>query len=88
MGYYYEFYRPYDMECIAEGKYAGMPFYYNNLPIEIPMFSDNDDPYNTTGILDRKLAMKLQEEVMTSNETFFTDLMDENNTEVLIFRIT
>ena len=88
MSYHYKFYRPHDMKLIDEGSFMGMPFYYENLPVEIPMFSENDNPYDTTGLLDRRIATILQEQVMSYNETLFTDLMDEHNTEVLIFRIT
>lgn len=88
MGYYYKFYRPHDMKLIDEGSFMGMPFYYENLPVEIPMFSENDNHYDTTGLLDRRIATILQEQVMPYNKTMFTDLMDEHNTEVLIFRIT
>jgi hypothetical protein len=38
-------------------------------------------------LLNRDMAVKLQSE-MTDNKTLFTDMMDENETEVLIFRIT
>lgn len=85
MGYYYKFYRPWDMKCISEGKFASMPFYWNELPCEIPMFGE--DPYDTTGLLNRNIATKLQS-IMTSNKTMFTDMMDNNATDVLIFRIT
>lgn len=98
MGYYYEFYDPeHNFKKVNEGKFAGMPFYWSNnsLPVEIPMshglektlFGTYHDPYNCTGLLSRELAIKLQEH-MTVNETMFTDLMDENHTDTLIFRIT
>lgn len=85
MGYDYKFYRPWDMKCIESGKFAGMPFYWDKLPCKVPMFGE--DPYDTTGLLNRDIAEKLQS-VMTSNETMFTDMMDANATDVLIFRIT
>lgn len=98
MGYYYEFYDPeHDFKMVAEGKFDGMPFYWNkeNMPIEIPMAYGlekyvscvNHDPYNCTGLLGRELAIKIQE-YMTNNKTLFTDLMDENYTDTLVFRIT
>jgi len=98
MGYYYEFYDPEcDFKKVAEGSFSGMPFYWNNdnLPVEIPMsygleqtpFGTYHDPYNCTGLLSRELAIKLQEH-MTVNKTMFTDLMDENHTDTLVFRIT
>lgn len=90
MGYYYKFIRPYDFKIISEGKFSGMPFYWNNLPIEIPMFPDSKDneslSYEMTGIMNRDIAEKLQS-IMESNNTMFTDLMDEYKTECLIFRI-
>ena len=98
MGYYYEFYDPeHNFKKVAEGKFSGMPFYWNEkyLPIEIPMvygleksFGGIDyDSYNCTGLLGRELAVKLQE-YMNTNKTMFTDLMDENHTDTLVFRIT
>lgn len=98
MGYYYEFYDPeHSFKKVAEGKFAGMPFYWNkeHLPIEVPMTygleqyfgGANYDPYNCTGLLGRELAVKLQG-YMNTNKTMFTDLMDENHTDTLVFRIT
>lgn len=95
MGYYYEFYDPeHNFKKVAEGKFAGMPF-YDSMPIEIPMFfgleqtccGEQEDPYNCTGLLGRKLAIQIQE-YMKTNETLFTDIMDENHTDTLVFRIT
>ena len=91
MGYYYKFIRPYDMKIIDQGKFSGMPFYWNNLPIIVPMFPDSkpdmfNECYEMTGIMDRHIAEQLQS-VMISNKTLFTDMMDEYNTECLIFRI-
>lgn len=98
MGYYYEFYDPeHKFKKVAEGKFSGMPFYWNksSLPIEIPMAHGLEqtvcgvyyDPYNCTGLLSRALAVKLQAH-MDTNETLFIDLMDENHTDTLVFRIT
>ena len=98
MGCYYEFYDPENnFKKVAEGNFSGMPFYWNkeNMSIEIPMFfgleqtfcGEQEDPYNCTGLIGRKLAIKIQEN-MTINETLFTDLMDENHTDTLVFRIT
>ena len=89
MGYYYKFIRPWDMKVIDEGKYSGMPFFWD-IPVEIPLYRD-DDPkttigYTATGIMDRELANRLQKH-MVVNKTLFTDLMDEYDTECLIFRI-
>lgn len=91
MGYYYKFIRPYDMKIINEGKFSGMPFYWENLPINVPMFPDSkpylcNECYEMTGILDRHMAEQLQS-IMVVNKTMFTDMMDEHNTECLIFRI-
>ena len=82
MGYYYEFYDPeHNFKKVAEGKFSGMPFYWNkeSMPLEIPMFhgleqtfcGEQEDIYNCTGL-----------------NTLFTDLMDENHTDTLVFRIT
>lgn len=98
MGYYYEFYDPeHSFKKVAEGKFSGIPFYWSeeNLPIEIPMAYGLEqyfggvlhDPYNCTGLLSRELAIKLQE-YMDTNKTMFTDLMNENHTDTLVFRIT
>ena len=98
MGYYYEFYNPENhFKKIAEGKFSGMPFYWNkkDMPIKIPMFHGLEqtfcgtqiDPYNCTGLLGRELAIEIQK-YMKTNETLFTDLMDENHTDTLVFRIT
>lgn len=98
MGYYYEFYDPeHSFKKVAEGKFSGMPFYWGEdyTSVDIPMVFGLDmticgvqeDPYNCTGLLDRKLAIKIQD-CMTTNETLFTDLMDENHTDTLAFRIT
>ena len=86
-----------NLKKIDEGKFDGMPFYWDkeNLPIEIPMSFGLEqticgiqiDPYNCTGLLSRKSAIKLQEH-MTVNKTIFTDWMNENHTDTLIFRIT
>lgn len=89
MGYYYKFYRPRDMKIIEEGKFSGMPFYWNKLPCEIPMFIGSNDLngiYDVTGLINRNIADKLQS-VMTTNKTMFTDMMNENSTDVLVFRI-
>lgn len=96
MGYYYEFYDPENnFKKVAEGKFSNMPFYWENMPIDIPMVYGlehnfcgvQEDPYNCTGLLSRELAIKIQE-YMKTNETLFTDLMDENHTDTLVFRIT
>ena len=95
---YYTFYDPeHDFKEITSGKFTDMPFYWDetDLPVDIPMVfgiersfaGDYNDPYNCTGLLNREIAKKLQE-VMPSNETLFTDLMDENYTDTLVFRIT
>lgn len=91
MGYYYKFIRPYDLKIIKEGKFSGMPFYQQNLLVDIPMFSDSkhymfNECYEMTGIMDRHIAEQLQS-IMVDNKTLFTDMMDEYNTECLIFRI-
>ena len=98
MGYYYEFYDPeHDFKKVEEGNFSGMPFYWDkeNMPIEIPMAFGlekylscvNHDPYNCTGLISRELATEIQK-YMSDNNTLFTDLMDENHTDTLIFRIT
>ena len=98
MGYYYEFYDPeHSFQKVASGSFAGMPFYWDpeKLPIEIPMSFGLDetfcgvthDPYNCTGLLSREIAIKLQDK-MNVNKTLFTDLMDQNHTDTLVFRIT
>lgn len=92
MGYYYRFYRPDNFKLIDEGKFAGMPFYQNDLPIQLKMIPCCDSPrlwcacHDMTGLLSRKDAVKLQE-VMTSNKTIFTDMMDEEHIDALLFRI-
>lgn len=89
MGYYYKFFRPDNFNPIDEGKFAGMPFYQNDLPIQLKMIPCCDDfnaCYDMTGLLSRKDAVKLQE-VMTSNKTIFTDMMDEEHIDALLFRI-
>ena len=96
MGYYYSFYDPeHDFKKVAEGKFADMPFYYNkqHLTADIPMVfglektmvGEYENPYNCTGLLGRKLAEKIQKSL---THTLFTDLMDENHTDTLVFRIT
>ena len=88
MGYYYTFYRPWDMQRIADGKYSGMPFF--NQDVKTILFPDdakNCFGYGQTGIMDREMALSYQK-TMTTNQTFFTDLMDENGTDCLIYRIT
>jgi hypothetical protein len=93
MGYYYTFYNPDNMEIIDEGKFIGMPFFWNKLPCEIPMFPCHIDKhglnecYDMVGLLTRRMAEKLQV-VMEINETLFTDMMDENHVDLLIFTIT
>ena len=91
MGYYYKFFRPDNFKLIDEGKFAGMPFYWNVLllPIQLKMIPCCDDfnaCYDMTGLLSRKDAVKLQE-VMTSNKTIFTDMMDKEHIDALLFRI-
>ena len=91
MGYYYKFINPYDMGIIDEGEFSGMPFYWQDLPVNIPMFPDNkpnafNECYEMTGIMDRRIAEQLQS-IMTDNKTMFTDMMDKYETECLIFRI-
>ena len=94
MGQYYYFYNPNvrhseDIKLIADGKYAGMPFDYRELPCELKEVSEYTDCFNicygVIGIMDRKMAEKLQT-VMDCNKTFFTDLMDEYGTDVLIYK--
>lgn len=90
MGYCYTFYRPWDMKVIGEGNYAGMPFFYTDLQDKVICFPDDINDYLAfigTGIMDRNMALEYQK-VMTENKTLFTDLMDENNTDCLIYRIT
>lgn len=98
MSYYYEFYDPENnFKRVAEGSFSGMPFYWNeeNMPVKIPMSfgleqtfcGKQEDIYNCTGLLSRKLAIEIQK-YMKINKTLFTDLMDENYTDTLIFRIS
>jgi hypothetical protein len=88
MGYYYKFYRPYDMKKIDEGKFSGMPFFYTNIKPEPILFPDEENTFGCyTGIMNRAMAMEYQRQ-MTSNQTIFTDMMDEYSTDCLIFRIT
>lgn len=98
MSLYYRFYNPNkNFECVNEGSFVGMPFYDSNCPIKVPMaFGQErgygydetfDDPYDCTGLLSRKTAELLQE-YMEVNKTLFTDMMNENYTDVLVFRIT
>ena len=89
MGYYYEFYRPWDMKKINEGKFAGMPFFFTELnpkPILIP---DDSSGFlgSATGIMSRDMAIEYQKQ-MTVNQTIFTDMMDDYSTDCLIYRIT
>lgn len=89
MGYYYKFYRPDNFKLIDEGKFAGMPFYWNDLPVDIKMVGVIDglnSPYDTTGLMSRAEAIELQKH-MTTNETLFTDMMDEERIDALLFRI-
>lgn len=89
MGYYYKFYNAEkDCELISEGKFVGMPFYWNKecMPINIPMVNDMFSSYNCTGLLYRTTAVEVQK-YMKENNTLFTDLMDEYHTNTLIFRI-
>lgn len=99
MGYCYTFYNPErNFEILTSGKFTGMPMYEDNFPVKIPMvfgttsgygYSEmkSNDPYNCTGIIDRKLAEEIQKH-MVANNTLFTDLMDENHIDSLVFRIT
>ena len=91
MGTYYEFYRPQDMKMINKGKFAGMPFFFTNLQPAPIMFPDDLTSYHIgdcyTGIMNREMAIAYQEQ-MEFNQTIFTDMMDENNTDCLIYRIT
>lgn len=88
MSVYYKFYRPYDMKLLKEGKFAGMPFDRNDCPkvMEV-MDSEHGIDFSRTGIMDRQMA-KVFQSIMDCNKTIFTDLMDENNTDSLIYRIT
>ena len=91
MGTYYSFYRPNDMKLLDEGKFAGMPFDFNNCPPVMEVFDIEEELYGNfnparTGLMNRKMAKEFQS-IMTVNKTFFTDLMDENNTDALIYRI-
>lgn len=90
MGYYYRFIRPWDMKVIDEGKYSGMPFFRTDIPIpdNIVLYPDDDwtTGYSAMAIMDRDVAEYLQG-YMTTNNTLFTDLMNEYDTEYLIVRI-
>ena len=91
MGYCYSFYRPWDMKKINEGKFSGMPFFFQDLQPEPMMFPDEVSPYHIgdcyTGIMNREMAIEYQKQ-MTINQTIFTDMMDEYSTDCLIYRIT
>ena len=99
MGYCYTFYNPErNFEVIDSGKFSGMPMYQNDFPVKIPMvfgttsgygYSDIkfNDYYNCTGIIDRKMAEEIQK-YMAINKTIFTDMMDENHIDSIVFRIT
>lgn len=87
MGVYYDFYRPWDMKLIASGKYSGMPFLWNDCKIKLYPDDSESIDYTCTCIIGRKEAEELQEQ-MHSNNTLFTDLMNENATDTLIVRIT
>ncbi len=91
MGVYYQFYRPYDMALIEEGKFAGMPFFFTNLQPAPIMFPDDATPYHIgdcyTGIMNREIAIAYQKQ-METNQTIFTDMMDKYNTDCIIYRIT
>ena len=86
MGVYYEFYEPFQMKKIVEGKFAGMPFFYNDLPVKICIKSTGL-PLDFIVLLSRKEAIELQN-IMISNNTLFTDLMDEYEVDCLIIKIT
>lgn len=88
MGVYYKFIRPWDMKVIDEGKYAGMPFFRTDIPDNVVLYPDDSWSigYSATAIMDRDMAEHLQR-YMTKNNTLFTDLMDEYDTESLIVRV-
>lgn len=88
MSVYYTFYEPNNMKEVANGNFAGMPFYYINLPCDLIQVAENEDEMMPTviGLLPRKLAIQLQE-IMPCNNTFFTDLMDENGVDLLIYKV-
>ena len=85
----YKFYRPWDMKLLEEGNFAGMPFDLKDC-LELMEVMDSESPYNIdysrTGLINRKIAEDLQE-IMPCNKTFFTDLMDDNATDALVYRI-
>lgn len=97
MSYCYTFYNPEDnFKVLSSGEFVDMPMYQNNFPVKIPMVFGTisecgdmkyNDPYNCTGIIDRKMAEEIQKH-MDSNITIFTDLMDEHHIDSLVFRIT
>lgn len=89
MGYYYEFYRPWDMKKINEGKFAGMPFFFTELEPKPILIPDDSSGFldGATGIMSRDMAIEYQKQ-MTVNQTIFTDMMDEYSTDCLIYRIT
>lgn len=101
MSFCYSFYNPNNnFECVEEGNFVDMPFYDRKYPVKVPMafrqtkaFGYDEtfnDPYDCTGLLSRKNAIELQkymEENSLENKTMFTDLMNKNNTDVLVFRI-
>ena len=80
---YYEFYRPWDMKLIKEGTFVNMQLGTEDCPIK----EVYDDKYNyyRTGIMNREMAVKFQS---IMGDTFFTDLMDEYETNTLVYRIT
>jgi len=88
MGVYYKFIRPWDMKVIDEGKYSGMPFFRTDILDNIVLYPDDHWTigYSATAIMNRDIAEYLQG-YMTTNNTLFTDLMDEYTTESLIVRI-
>ena len=58
MSFYYKFYEPEKMKLIEEGKFTGMPFFYNNLPVKIPL--EELSPLDFIELISRKNAIKLQ----------------------------
>lgn len=87
MSILYKFYRPWDMKEICRGSYAGMPFLKNDCKIQLYPDDEKSIDQCFTTIISRSNAIKLQK-AMGCNKSLFTDLMDDNDTDSIIIRIT
>lgn len=93
MSVYYYIYTP-NLKLVDEGKFAGMPFFMNDLPVEFPSIENlyltpqgyATEPYGSLFMVRYKDILKLKS-FRTIQTDLFIRLMEENECNGLLVRI-